>query len=49
MQTAEYSVTAGICKELDFNWWVPTLLRKKHRMIGKMNKGITQEEYEVWC
>lgn len=35
IELAEYAVAAGIMDEPAFKWWVPFVLKKRHRMINK--------------
>ena len=36
VELAEYAVNHGIDKEPAFHWWVPFVLRKRNRIIKKM-------------
>ena len=38
VQIAEYAVTNNIAHEPAFNWWVPTVLRKRHRIVAKVKR-----------
>ena len=46
---AEYAIASKIDHEPAFNWWVPLVLRKRHRMINKVKKKYwrTTHKYGV--
>ena len=38
VQVAEYAVTNKIAHEPAFNWWVPTVMRKRNRIVAKVKR-----------
>ena len=38
VQIAEYAVTNNIAHEPAFNWWVPTVMRKRNRIVAKVKR-----------
>jgi hypothetical protein len=42
VETAEYAISNQINTKPPFIWWVPYVLRKRERLISKVEKGKTQ-------
>jgi hypothetical protein len=46
IEVAEYAIANRIGDEPAFSWWVPTVIRKRNRIIAKLQKKYWRTEYK---
>lgn len=46
LEVAEYAVNNNLVEEPAFKWWVPYVLRKRDRIIGKVKKKYWQRTHK---